>query len=56
MPTGGVGSDDLRRYKNAGADAFGIGSPLSPADLINNLNETNIFNHFKSFMEKWEQC
>jgi 2-dehydro-3-deoxyphosphogluconate aldolase/(4S)-4-hydroxy-2-oxoglutarate aldolase len=56
MPTGGVGSDDLKRYKNAGADAFGIGSPLFPAHLINNLNEPNIFNHFKSFMEKWEQC
>jgi 2-dehydro-3-deoxyphosphogluconate aldolase/(4S)-4-hydroxy-2-oxoglutarate aldolase len=55
MPTGGIGSDDIARYKIAGADAFGIGSPLFPSQLINTSNEVNIFNHFKTFMEKWEQ-
>ena len=56
MPTGGVGSDDLKKYKGAGADAYGIGSPLFPNQLIKSSNETEIFNHFKSFFEKWQQC
>jgi len=56
MPTGGVGSDDLKTYKVAGADAYGIGSPLFPNQLIKSTNETAIFNHFKSFFEKWQQC
>jgi len=55
MPTGGIGSDDIAHYKKAGADAFGIGSPLFPSQLIKTSNEANIFNHFKTFMEKWEQ-
>ena len=55
MPTGGIGSDDIARYKKAGADAFGIGSPLFPTQLIKTSNDENIFNHFKTFMEKWEK-
>lgn len=56
MPTGGVGSHDIKPYKVAGADAFGIGSPLFPNKLIASSNEIDILNHFKTFMEKWEQC
>jgi 2-keto-3-deoxy-6-phosphogluconate aldolase len=56
MPTGGVGLEDIKSYKEAGASAFGIGSPMFPSSLIKTLNETDIFNYFKSFREKWEQC
>lgn len=56
MPTGGVGLEDIKSYKEAGASAFGIGSPMFPNSLIKTLNETDIFNYFKSFREKWEQC
>ncbi|NQW78906.1 MAG: bifunctional 4-hydroxy-2-oxoglutarate aldolase/2-dehydro-3-deoxy-phosphogluconate aldolase [Chitinophagaceae bacterium] len=56
MPTGGVGLEDIKSYKEAGASAFGIGSPMFPSSLIKTLNEKDIFNYFKSFREKWEQC
>jgi len=56
MPTGGVGLEDIKSYKEAGASAFGIGSPMFPNSLIKSLNEMDIFNYFKSFREKWEQC
>jgi 2-dehydro-3-deoxyphosphogluconate aldolase/(4S)-4-hydroxy-2-oxoglutarate aldolase len=56
MPTGGVGLEDIKNYKDAGASAFGIGSPMFPSSLIKTLNEMDIFNYFKSFREKWEQC
>ena len=56
MPTGGVGLEDIKNYKNAGASAFGIGSPMFPSSLIKTLNEMDILNYFKSFKEKWEQC
>lgn len=56
MPTGGVIAEDLKHYKNAGADAFGIGSPLFPAHLIKTENDMALLEHFKSFFEKWTQC
>ena len=56
MPTGGVGLEDIKSYKEAGASAFGIGSPMFPSSIIKSLNEMDIFNYFKSFREKWEQC
>lgn len=56
MPTGGVSAEDLKPYKNAGADAFGIGSPLFPAHLMKSENEAALLEHFKSFFEKWAQC
>jgi 2-keto-3-deoxy-6-phosphogluconate aldolase len=48
--------NDIKNYKNAGASAFGIGSPMFPSSLIKTLNEMDILNYFKSFKEKWEQC
>lgn len=50
MPTGGVGIHDLKPYKVAGADAFGVGSPLFPNQLIRSSNETDMLNHFTNFM------
>lgn len=55
MPTGGVGLEDIKSYKEAGASALGIGGPLFPNEMIKSLNEKDIFNYFKSFREKWEQ-
>ena len=55
MPTGGVGSEDLLSYKNAGADAFGIGSPLFPNKLIASSNEIDMLNHFTNFMNALKQ-
>ncbi len=54
MPTGGVGSHDIKPYKAAGADAFGIGSPLFPSKLIASSNEIDILNHFINFMSALE--
>jgi 2-dehydro-3-deoxyphosphogluconate aldolase/(4S)-4-hydroxy-2-oxoglutarate aldolase len=56
MPTGGVGLEDIQPYKQAGAAAFGIGGPLFPHKIIMSLDETVIFNYFKSFREQWEKC
>jgi 2-dehydro-3-deoxyphosphogluconate aldolase/(4S)-4-hydroxy-2-oxoglutarate aldolase len=56
MPTGGVGLEDIKSYKEAGASALGIGGPLFPNKIFTSLNESDIFNYFKSFKEKWEQC
>jgi 2-dehydro-3-deoxyphosphogluconate aldolase/(4S)-4-hydroxy-2-oxoglutarate aldolase len=56
MPTGGVGSEDLLPYKNAGADAFGIGSPLFPLQLIKSTHTIEILNHFDLFMQKLKLC
>lgn len=56
MPTGGIGIEDIKSYKEAGASALGIGGPLFPNKIIKSLNEVDIFNYFKSFKEKWEQC
>jgi 2-dehydro-3-deoxyphosphogluconate aldolase/(4S)-4-hydroxy-2-oxoglutarate aldolase len=56
MPTGGVGLEDIKLYKEAGASAFGIGGPLFPNKIIKSVNENDIINYFKSFREKWEQC
>ena len=56
MPTGGVGLDDIKSYKEVGASALGIGGPLFPNKIIKSLNESDILNYFKSFKEKWEQC
>ena len=55
MPTGGVGLEDIKSYKEAGASALGIGGPLFPNKILKSLNEMDIFNYFKSFKEKWEQ-
>lgn len=54
MPTGGIGLDNMKAYKNAGADGFGIGSPIFPTALIQSKNENNMRKHFKAFKEQWE--
>ena len=51
MPTGGIDLETLSRFKAAGADAYGIGSPLFPAKLIE-LNDRNAWQqHFESFVQ-----
>jgi len=54
MPTGGIGLDNMKAYKNAGADGLGIGSPIFPTALIQLKNENNMRKHFKAFKEQWE--
>jgi len=52
MPTGGIGLDDIHAYKKAGADGFGIGSPLFVKQLIDEKNWDALKEHFKKFVEK----
>jgi len=56
MPTGGIGLENIKSYKEAGASALGIGGPLFPNKILKSLNELDIFNYFKSFREKWQEC
>ena len=52
LPTGGMGLDDLDAYRQAGADGFGIGSPLFVKKLIEEKNENGLLEHFKKFVAK----
>jgi 2-dehydro-3-deoxyphosphogluconate aldolase/(4S)-4-hydroxy-2-oxoglutarate aldolase len=52
LPTGGVGLDDIPVYRQAGADGFGIGSPLFNKQLIEEKNWAALLEHFKSFAAK----
>lgn len=56
MPTGGIGGKDIAAYKQAGADAFGIGSPLFPEELITQRDWPGLEKHFKSFLENLEEA
>jgi 2-dehydro-3-deoxyphosphogluconate aldolase / (4S)-4-hydroxy-2-oxoglutarate aldolase len=52
LPTGGIGLDDMDAYRQAGADGFGIGSPLFVKQLIEENNENGLLEHFKKFVAK----
>jgi 2-dehydro-3-deoxyphosphogluconate aldolase/(4S)-4-hydroxy-2-oxoglutarate aldolase len=50
LPTGGIGLDDIEAYRKAGADGFGIGSPLFIKQLIEEKNWQGLLEHFKKFV------
>lgn len=52
MPTGGIDIDNIENFKKAGADAFGIGSPLFKKILIKEKDWDGLKEHFKHFVEK----
>jgi 2-dehydro-3-deoxyphosphogluconate aldolase/(4S)-4-hydroxy-2-oxoglutarate aldolase len=56
MPTGGINLNDISGYKKNGADAFGIGSPLFPCDLIEGNRWEQLSDHLKKFKRGWESC
>jgi 2-dehydro-3-deoxyphosphogluconate aldolase/(4S)-4-hydroxy-2-oxoglutarate aldolase len=49
LPTGGIGLEDITTFRQAGADGFGIGSPLFSKQLIDEKNWPALLEHFKSF-------
>jgi 2-dehydro-3-deoxyphosphogluconate aldolase/(4S)-4-hydroxy-2-oxoglutarate aldolase len=53
MPTGGVDLTNLREFKLAGADAFGIGSPLFQPDRIAAADWTWLTNRCRAFAEQF---
>jgi len=55
LPTGGVGADDIAAYKKAGADGFGIGSPLFVKHLIAEKDWKGLLEHFTIFVNKVQQ-
>lgn len=52
LPTGGIGLDDIETYKKAGADGFGIGSPLFAKHLIEEKNWNGLMEHFRMFVSR----
>jgi 2-dehydro-3-deoxyphosphogluconate aldolase/(4S)-4-hydroxy-2-oxoglutarate aldolase len=52
LPTGGIDLDDLDAYRKAGADGFGIGSPLFVRKLIEDKNDNGLLEHFRKFVTK----
>lgn len=52
LPTGGIGLDNIESFKKAGADGFGVGSPLLNKDLIKDKNWVGLQEHFKKFVER----
>jgi len=51
-PTGGIDLDNVESFKDAGADAFGIGSPLFKKDLIAAKDWGALQEHFKKIVDK----
>lgn len=51
MATGGIGLSDIPVYQSAGIRAFGIGSPLFAADLLNARDWNGLKFHFGKFVE-----
>lgn len=49
MATGGIGLMEMERYWLAGADGFGIGSPLFPQDLVGSKDTQALLQHFRSY-------
>lgn len=49
LPTGGIGLEDIAPFRAAGADGFGIGSPLFNQQLIGEKNWPALLEHFKKF-------
>ncbi|MEO6316712.1 MAG: bifunctional 4-hydroxy-2-oxoglutarate aldolase/2-dehydro-3-deoxy-phosphogluconate aldolase [Chitinophagaceae bacterium] len=54
LPTGGIGLEDIAAYREAGADGFGIGSPLFLKSLIAAKNWEGLMAHFKHFVNAME--
>jgi 2-dehydro-3-deoxyphosphogluconate aldolase/(4S)-4-hydroxy-2-oxoglutarate aldolase len=54
MPTGGIGGADIPAYQRAGADAFGIGSPLFPGHLLKQKDWAGLSIHLKTFLKNRE--
>jgi 2-dehydro-3-deoxyphosphogluconate aldolase/(4S)-4-hydroxy-2-oxoglutarate aldolase len=52
LPTGGINLDNIEGFKKAGADGFGVGSPLLDKKLIEEKNWAGLQEHFKKFVEK----
>lgn len=48
MPTGGVKIENLEAYCRAGADGFGLGTPLFTPDLLRQKNQSAWRTHFLS--------
>lgn len=48
MPTGGVSLENIQAYKSAGADAYGMGTPLFRTDLITQKNWVALEDHFRA--------
>ncbi|MDA0752929.1 MAG: bifunctional 4-hydroxy-2-oxoglutarate aldolase/2-dehydro-3-deoxy-phosphogluconate aldolase [Verrucomicrobia bacterium] len=57
-PTGGVSVERMVEYLNAGADAFGLGTPLFPAEAVKQGDWTAIEAAARSFHDayvKWKE-
>jgi 2-dehydro-3-deoxyphosphogluconate aldolase/(4S)-4-hydroxy-2-oxoglutarate aldolase len=52
-PTGGVTVDRMREYLRAGADAFGLGSPLFPADAVQARDWARVEKEAKAFSDAY---
>ena len=52
MPTGGVDIDTIDSFKKAGADAYGVGSPLFKKSFIKEKDWVGLKEHFVQFVEK----
>lgn len=52
LPTGGIGLDDIVGFRQAGADGFGIGTPLFNAKMIQEENWSGLLEHFSSFVTR----
>lgn len=56
MPTGGVDIETLSKFLEAGADAFGIGSPLFPRNRIDAMDWTWLESKVKAFVKTYQSC
>ncbi len=54
MPTGGINLKDISSYKKNGADAFGIGSPLFPSQLLEKGDWDGFVKHLAEFKKAWQ--
>jgi 2-dehydro-3-deoxyphosphogluconate aldolase/(4S)-4-hydroxy-2-oxoglutarate aldolase len=52
LPTGGIDLDNIDSFLKAGADGFGIGSPLFARNFIDEKNWQGLKEHFKKFVDK----
>lgn len=55
MPTGGIDLAAMRLYRKAGADAFGIGSPLFKSELIEQRDPELWLAHFRTFANEFSE-
>lgn len=50
LPTGGITLEDIAPFKKAGADGFGVGSPLFVKKMIDGKNWDALLLHFQHFV------